>query len=272
MPLSINIEHIRRALEKGRMMRMYGKSFVLLCCLFAPVSLIWANDFMQGLGSFMQDISKSSVSLPKSSKRSLSPLSNSDVVAGLKDALRVGSKHVVSQLSKKNGFNGDSKIHIPLPNSMKRVKSALSAVGMGGMMDDLELRLNRAAEVATPKAKRIFGNAIRRMTIRDAKLILGGADDAATQYFRRKMSKPLLNEMKPVVDHALAQSGAVQAYDRVMGKYQSLPFMPDVKADLSQHVLNLALSGVFYYMAEEEAAIRKNPVKRTTALLKKVFQ
>jgi len=253
-------------------MQIYGKMFVLLCFLLAPVSLIWANDFMQGLGSFMQDVSKSSLGMAKSSKHSLSPLSNHDVVAGLKDALRIGSEHVVAQLGKNNGFNGDSKIHIPLPDNMKKVKSALSAVGMAGMMDDLELRLNRAAEAAVPKAKRIFGKAIRHMSIADAKVILGGKNNAATMYFKRKMSKPLSQEMKPVVDHALAQAGAIRAYDKVMGRYQSLPFMPDVKANLSQHVLDLALSGIFHYMAEEEAAIRKNPVKRTTAILKKVFQ
>jgi len=254
------------------MRKNIGKIFILLCCLFAPISLVWANSFMQGLGDFLDNASKSSNSIPASSAHNLSSLSHGDIVAGLKDALRVGSENVVAQLSKQNGFNGDAKIHIPLPNSMNKVKSALSTVGMAGMMDDLELRLNRAAEAATPKAKRIFGNAIRSMSMTDAKAILGGANDAATQYFKKKMSKPLSKEMKPIVDHALAQAGAVRAYDRVMGQYQSLPFMPDVKADLSQHVLSLALSGMFHYMAEEEAAIRKNPVKRTTNILKKVFK
>jgi len=118
-------------------------------------------------------------------------LSNSDMIAGLKDALRVGSENVVGRLGKTDGFNADPKIHISLPESMQTVKSALSAVGMGSMMDDLELRLNRAAEMATPKAKRIFGNAIKSMNFSDAKKILSGPDDAATQYFKAKMSAPL---------------------------------------------------------------------------------
>jgi len=202
---------------------------------------------------------------------SITGLSNSDMISGLKDALRVGSENVVKQLGKTDGFNTDPKIHIPLPENMQRVKSAMDAVGMGSMMDDLELRLNRAAESATPKAKRIFGNAIRAMTINDAKQILQGPDDAATQYFKGKMSNPLSDEMRPVVVKALNEAGAVQAYDSVMGKYQSLPFMPDVKADLTNHVLELGLAGIFHYMAEEEAAIRKNPAKRTTEILKKVF-
>jgi len=200
-----------------------------------------------------------------------SALSNSDVVSGLKDALRVGSERVVAQLGKTDGFNTDPKIHIPLPESMQQVKSALSAVGMGAMMDDLELKLNRAAEAATPKAKKLFGNAIKSMSFADARAILGGPDDAATSYFKEKMSKPLGDEMQPIVEKAMAQTGAVQAYDSVMGKYKTLPFMPDVKANLTQHVVDGGLKGIFTYMASEEAAIRHNPVERTTAILKKVF-
>lgn len=198
-------------------------------------------------------------------------LSNSEIIAGLKDALSVSSEKVVAQLGKTNGFNDDPKIHIPLPASMERVKSALDSVGMGSMMDDLELRMNRAAEAATPKAKKLFIDAIRQMSIGDARNILDGPDDAATQYFKSKMSKPLSEEMRPIVKNALAQTGAVKAYDNVMGKYESLPFMPDVKANLTRHVLDGGLAGIFYYMAREEAAIRHDPIQRTTEILKKVF-
>lgn len=198
-------------------------------------------------------------------------LSNSEVISGLKDALRVGSENVVKQLGKTDGFNADPKIHIPLPPELRRVKMALETVGMGSMMDDLELRMNRAAEAATPKAKRIFGDAIRAMTINDAQQILKGPDDAATQYFKGKMSKPLAGEMRPIIQQALKQAGAVQAYDAVMGEYANLPFVPDVKANLTNHVVDLGLSGIFHYMAQEEAAIRKDPVKRTTQILQKVF-
>ena len=183
----------------------------------------------------------------------------------------MGSERVVSQLGKSNGFNSDKQVHIPLPESMKRVRSALSTVGMGGMMDDLELKLNRAAELAVPKAKKIFSNTIQSMKFDDAKRILNGPNHAATEYFKGKMSAPLSKEMRPIVKQALNQSGAVQAYHHVMGKYENLPFVPDVKANLTQHVLDSALKGLFYYMAKEEAAIRENPVKRSTAILKKVF-
>ncbi|MDX8395232.1 MAG: DUF4197 domain-containing protein [Mariprofundaceae bacterium] len=208
---------------------------------------------------------------PIQSNKTLTKLSHSEIDAGLKDALRVGSEKVVSQLSKKDGFNKDSQIHIPLPKNLQTVKSALGRMGMGSMMNDLELRLNRAAEAATPKAKKIFGHAIKAMTITDAEKILKGPDDAATQYFKGKMSKPLADEMRPMIQQALKKAGAIKAYDSVMGQYQSLPFMPDVKANLTRHVLDFGLKGVFHYMAVEEKEIRKNPVKRTTQILKKVF-
>ncbi|MDT8376628.1 MAG: DUF4197 family protein [Mariprofundaceae bacterium] len=208
---------------------------------------------------------------PSGSSTTVAALSDSDITAGLKDALRVGSERVVKQLARADGFNADPKIHIPLPDSLHEVDSLLNGIGMGYLMDDLELKLNRAAEAATPKAKKIFGDAIRRMTIRDVQGIYKGPDDAATRYFRGKMSDPLSDEMRPVIDRALSQVGAVRAYDKVMGKYQALPLVPDVKADLTTHVVNGGLSGIFHYMAAEEAAIRKNPAKRTTEILRKVF-
>ena len=233
--------------------------------LLFPVSQASAG-FMDQIGGLI-----GSTGTEKPAASTMTGLSKSDIVAGLKDALRVGSNNVVGQLGKTDGFNADPKIHIPLPESLQTVKSTLSAIGMGGMMDDLELKLNRAAELATPKAKRIFGNAIREMTFDDARKILNGPDDAATQYFKRRMSAPLSKEMRPIVNKALNQAGAVQAYDGIMGKYKTVPFVPDVKANLTQHVVDLGMAGIFHYMAEEEVAIRKNPVKRTTAILKKVF-
>ncbi len=242
------------------------KTVAISALLFTAPGIAIAG-WMDQLGGILAETNTSQ----PAATTSLASLSNSDMVAGLKDALRVGSERVVGQLSKTDGFNKDPQIHIPLPENLQTVKSALHAVGMGYMMDDLELKLNRAAESATPKAKRIFGNAIQAMTINDAKSILNGPDDAATQYFKGKMSQPLSDEMKPVVQQALGQAGAVQSYDAVMGQYQSLPFVPDVKANLTQHVLDLGLQGVFHYMAAEEAAIRKNPVKRSSEILKKVF-
>jgi len=200
-----------------------------------------------------------------------SGLTVDEIGAGLKDALRVGSESVVAQLGRVDGFNTDSAVHIPLPKQLDTVKSVLDKVGMSGMLKDLELKLNRAAEVATPKAKKLFSQAITEMSFEDVKKIYEGPKDAATQYFRSKMSPSLAKEMEPVVNNSLSEVGAVQAYDNVMKEYRSVPFVPDVKADLTNHVVEKGMDGIFYYMAKEEAAIRTDPAKRTTDLLKRVF-
>lgn len=194
-----------------------------------------------------------------------------EIGAGLKDALRVGSENVITRLGRVDGFNTDSAVHIPLPKQLDDVKAVLDKVGMSGLLRDLELKLNRAAEVATPKAKTLFLQAITEMTFDDVKRIYKGPEDAATQYFRSKMAPSLAEEMQPVVKKSLAEVGAVQAYDNAMKKYRSLPFVPEVKADLTDYVVEKGMDGIFYYMAKEEAAIRQNPAKRTTELLKHIF-
>jgi len=200
-----------------------------------------------------------------------SALSADNIAAGLKDALRVGSETVVTQLGKPDGFNGDPAIHIPLPENFKTVRNVLNKIGMSSMLDDLELQLNRAAEVATPKAKELFLGSIKEMTIDDAIVIYKGPDDAATKYFQNKMSQPLAETMHPIVENSLSQVGAVQTYNNVIDKYRSLPFVPDVKADLTNYVTEKGMDGIFHYLALEEAAIRQNPAKRTTDLLKRIF-
>ena len=194
-----------------------------------------------------------------------------EIGAGLKEALNVGSENVVKQLGARDGFNNDTNIHIPLPESLDKVKSMLSKVGMSSLFEDLELKLNRAAEVATPKAKQLFKNSITQMTLEDVKGIYNGPDDAATQYFKGKMSPKLAKEMEPVIDESMSEVGVVQSYDNMMKQYKSIPFVPDVKANLTDHVVKKGMDGIFYYIAKEEAAIRKDPVKRTTDILKRVF-
>ena len=200
-----------------------------------------------------------------------SGLTTAEIGAGLKDALRVGASSVVARLGRVNGFNTDPSVHIPLPKQLNTVKSVLDKVGMSGLLEDLELKLNRAAEVATPKAKKLFTQAISEMSFEDVKKIYKGPEDAATRYFRSKMSPSLAKEMRPVVTSSLSEVGAVQAYDNVMKQYRSVPFVPDVKANLTDYVVEKGMDGIFYYMAKEEAAIRANPAKRTTELLKRVF-
>lgn len=233
-----------------------GVTLMLSTQVFADNS--WLNKGSEVLKSFGLD-------------NKTSELTIEEIGAGLKEALKVGSQNVVNQLGATDGFNTDSNIHIPLPESLNKVKSILDKVGMSYLFENLELKLNRAAEVATPKAKQLFHNAISQMTFQDVKKIYNGPDDAATQYFKGKMSPELAREMKPVIEDSLSEVGAVNAYDTMMNQYKSLPFVPDVKANLTDHVIEKGMDGIFYYMAKEETAIRQNPVKRTTELLQKVF-
>jgi len=206
-----------------------------------------------------------------SSQPSALGLSSDEISAGLKEALRIGSEKVVSQVGQTGGYLDDSAIHIPLPDTLRTVHDTLSKFGFGSLTQDVETRINRAAEKAAPEAKEVFWQSIQAMTLDDAKRILDGPDDSATQYFKRTMSSPLTERFTPIVETSLAEVGAVQAYDTMISQYKTVPFVPDVKGDLTTYAVAKALDGLFHYMAKEEAAIRANPAARTTDILKKVF-
>ena len=198
-------------------------------------------------------------------------LSSGDISKAFKQALKIGSENVVKKLGKTDGFFADSLVHIPLPDDLKRAKKLLKKVGLSHIADDLELKLNRAAEAATPKAKRLFVQAIQDMTFDDVMEIYNGPDDSATKYFQAKMTPALSKEMRPIVDNAISKVGAVKSYDKLIGKYKKIPFVPDLKADLTEHVVAKGMDGIFYYLAKEEAEIRQDPVRHTTDLLRRVF-
>jgi hypothetical protein len=217
------------------------------------------------------DLGKEVLRNTTSGSQSQSSLPTSEIVAGLKDALKVGTDRVVAQLGRPGGFNADPAIHIPLPGSLENARGMLDKVGMAAPLNDLELRLNRAAEEATPKAKELFLQAISEMTLEDARAIYNGPQDSATRYFQKKMSPELAAAMRPVVEKSLADVGAVKTYDQVMGQYRTLPFVPDIQTDLTGYVVDKGMAGIFHYLAIEEIAIRQDPAKRTTELLRKVF-
>lgn len=198
-------------------------------------------------------------------------LSITEISNGLKEALTIGSGQVVSQLGRTDGFNADPIAHIPLPTALDRARTAAARIGLDSSFDSLETRLNRAAELATPKAKELFVSAIQQMTLEDAKGILQGPDDSATQYFRGAMGTRLSNAMRPIVDDSLAQVGAVRVFNDLLASYRQIPFAPPIEANLTDHVVNTGMDGIFHYIAREEQAIRENPLKRTTELLRRVF-
>jgi len=237
----------------------------VVALVFMPLPL-WAQGSLFDQGkSFLDSFS------PGGGTSAVPGLSDARIADGLKEALRVGADRVVSTLGRVDAFNKDASIHIPLPSSLAKVQSTLGKFGMSGLADDLELRLNRAAESAVPAAKSLFGDAVSRMTLDDVQKIYKGPSDAATRYFQDKMSGPLSVAFRPIIERELGAAGAIAAYDKMMSQYKSLPFVSDVKTELSGYVLDKSLAAVFSFLAREEKAIRENPAKRTTELLRQVF-
>jgi hypothetical protein len=239
-----------------------------LCTIFSVVIFLFITNTV-----YAENIFEKGLQLFTGSEEgeSQGDLSVGEIGEAFKEALRIGSDNVVSQLGQEDGFNTDAAVHIPLPEEFEIVKTTMDKIGMSFMVDDLELKLNRAAEEATPKAKELFLQAITDMTFEDVMNIYNGPDDSATQYFQDKMSPSLAKEMQPIIENSLSQVGAVKTYDDVIAQYKSIPFVPDVKANLTNYVTQKGMDGIFHYMAAEEAAIRENPAKQTTELLKRVF-
>lgn len=199
------------------------------------------------------------------------PLTLKEMDLGLREALRVGSERVVGRVGIENGYYNDLNIHIPLPTALVKADKFAQKVGFDKTFRDLEKRLNRAAERAAPQAKTLFFNAIKAMTLNDLHQILHGPDDAATRYFEKKMTPQLVHAMRPIIDESLNQVGAVRLYNDLTDQFKAIPFAPKIDTDLNGYVIGKGVEGLFYYLAREEAAIRNNPAKRTTAILKRVF-
>lgn len=200
-------------------------------------------------------------------------LSQGEIGSGLKDALKVASQKVVGRVGRTDGYNADPAIRIPLPGPLQQIQGPLKTMGAGSMLDDLQVKMNRAAEQAAPKALDIFTDAASKMTISDAQGILHGPNDAATQYFKRTTSGSLTTSFRPIVDNALSGVGAAGVFQSVQAKAASIPMAgQEVQGfSLTDFTVGKALDGLFHYLAQEEAAIRTNPAARTTDLLKRVF-
>lgn len=202
---------------------------------------------------------------------SLASLTNQDAVAGLKAALDKGTQVAVQRLGAENGFFGNDKIKIPLPESLKRVESALRTVGMGRQADELVLRMNRAAEAAVPEAKALFVGAIKQMSVQDAKGILQGGNDAATQYFRKTTAAPLEQKFLPIVKKSMDKVKLAEIYEQYAGRAAQLGLIKKEDVNLDAYITRKGLDGLFAVVAEEEAKIRANPVQETSNIIKKVF-
>ncbi len=202
---------------------------------------------------------------------SLADITSRDASGGLKEALTQGAGKAVNLLGRNDGFLGNPKVKIPLPESVQKVEGLMRSFGLGKQADELVTAMNRAAEAAVPQAKTLLVNSIKQMSVEDAKGILSGGDDSATQYFRRTTSKPLTDKFKPVVKQAMAKVKLAEKYDQFAGKAAKYGLVREEDAQLENYVTQKALDGLYLMIAEEEKAIRNDPAGAAGKLAKKVF-
>lgn len=198
-------------------------------------------------------------------------LSNETVVSGLKEALRIGSGNAVSLNGKVDGYFKNAAIKILMPEKLKSLEKGLRLAGQSRQVDEFVLSMNRAAEKAAPFARDIFWGAIKRMTFSDATRILKGGNTAATDYFRGVTTEELTTAFQPIVTESMESIGVTRQYEVLAGRYNALPFVKSQAFDLDRYVVDKALDGLFYVLAEEERKIRTDPAARVTDLLRTVF-
>ena len=202
-------------------------------------------------------------------------LTQADAARGIRAALDKGIGTAVSTVGVAGGYFNDGQIRIPLPGDLQKAQNFLNQVGAGGLLNNLEGALNRGAETAAPYAKSIFLDVISGLTIADAINIVRGPSNAATQYLSSRTMPKLVSLFSPIMTDALQNTGALQLFDQMAGNLQGIPFAPqlgaDAKAGLIEHGITKGLDGLFYYIGQQEAAIRANPAERTSAILRQVF-
>lgn len=243
---------------------------VLSICLLLCSGYAAAFD----LGGALKDLgdvgsNKKAASPPGST--STSKLSDQDITHGLKDALAEGADKAVSLLGRTDGFLKNDKVRIPLPSSLKKAESLLKVMGQGKRVEELKTSINRAAEAAVPEAKTLLLDALKNMSVEDAKSVLSGGDDSATQYFRKATGAKLHDRFLPIVGKTVNQYKLSEQYDRIAGTASQAGLIGKEQANMSEYVTNKALNGLFLMIAEEEKAIRSNPLGRSSDYIRKVF-
>jgi hypothetical protein len=201
----------------------------------------------------------------------LENISNREAINALKSALDRGARAAVAQLGRENGFLGDARVKIPLPESLRRAERNMRRFGMGKYADELIVTLNRAAEAAVPEAEQLLIDALRQMSVQDAKGILTGGETAGTEYFRRVTAGELAKRFQPIVQRATARVGLAQKYNQYAARGVRVGLVDAEDANLDDYVTRKALDGLFFMVAEEERKIRKDPVGSASRLIKKVF-
>ena len=251
-----------RRLERLGAVRGVLLAVALGACAAAPAALAFDwQKLLEGLGG-SKDAGTASVQA----------LSDSEVAAALREALAQGAERAIAALGRPDGFLGNAAVRIPLPPELEPAARALRGLGQQRYVDDFVRTMNRAAETAVGEASAIMGDAVRSLTVADAKQILTGPDDAATQYFRRVGEPRLETRLRPVVADATARTGVTNAYKQFMNRAGfAAQLLGADTVDLDGYITDRALDGLFLMIAREEQRIRKDPVARSTELLEKVF-
>jgi len=223
------------------------------------IAAVWSSCTASEVNKFIQGASEAA-------------LTEGEVSNGLKEALVQGITQGVQSASAEDGYLGNELIRIALPEDVRNVESTLRRFGLGSEVDRVITTINRGAENAAKEAKPIFINAIKQLTIQDAWNILKGEDDAATQYLKRTTSDQLVNLFRPHVQESLDQVGATRHYGELVNSYNNFPTtQKKLDPDLNTYVTNMAIEGLFKLVAQEEKAIREDPLERTSVLMKRVF-
>jgi hypothetical protein len=228
------------------------------------------HEAQAGLSDYLEKLQQSATT-PAAPSGSVA-LSNSDMVAALKEALDKGTQYAVQNLGRDGGFLDNPAVRIPMPKSLSMVEKSLRALHQDRLADEFIVSMNHAAEQAVPEAADLFTETIRNMTLDDAQGILSGPDDAATQFFRSHTEATLTQRMLPIVNEAMDNTGVTSTYKTMMNSAGGLTgFLSGDATDLDSYVTRQALDGLFEMIAVEEKQIRENPVARTSDLMKKVF-
>jgi hypothetical protein len=257
--------------------------------IITTILLASTTAFSFDFGSLVKSVESATSSKSTTTK---TDLSDSTVTSGLKEALKVGVDYGVKELSKKDGYLNNEMVKIALPGDLAKAEGLIRKAGGAKMADNLILSMNSAATQAAPKTATIFVNAIDKMTLEDAKKVLAGDKDAATEYFKNNTTKSLQEMIKPIVKEAMQDNQVAVYYDQVNGFYKSNvkelvdsngimkmakgfgadEYLPsDSDENLDEYVTQKAIDGLFKMIAEKESEIRKEPIAQTTSLLKQVF-
>lgn len=240
---------------------------LILCCLALSASLSAQADWLAQLRKKTESLLAS-----PGTPATAGALSDEEIVRALKEALSQGTRQAIAQLGKPGGYLNNPSVRIPMPEHLQQAERLLRSLKQDRLADEFVASLNRAAEKAVPEAVAILGDSLAQMTLEDARGILQGPEDAATQYFRKTGSAQIRERFLPIVRQATEQAGVTSAYKRLMqraGAYAQL--MGGQATDLDGYVTDRAVDGLFKMIAEEERRIRREPMARTTELLKKVF-